>query len=211
MKKGDVQIFYERLAEIDPEPKGELNFTNAYTLLVAVTLSAQATDVGVNKVTKGLFKVADNPDKMIRLGENRLKEYIKTLGLFNNKTKNVMALSHLIKTRHDGKVPNDQAALEALPGVGRKTANVVRNIAFGVPTIAVDTHIFRVGNRTGLAAGKTPLAVEKKLLKITPKRFKQHAHNWLILLGRYTCKACKPECVKCPVSDLCRFKDKITA
>ena len=211
MKKGDVQTFYERLAVIDPEPKGELNYTNPYTLLVAVTLSAQATDVGVNKATKGLFKVVDTPEKMIKLGESKLKEHIKTIGLFNNKAKNVMALSHLISTRHGGKVPDDQAALEALPGVGRKTANVVRNIAFGVPTIAVDTHIFRVGNRTGLAAGKTPLVVEKKLLKITPEMFKQHAHQWLILLGRYTCRARKPECGHCPVSDLCRFKDKITA
>ena len=209
MKKVDIQTFYERLAVIDPEPKGELNYTNPYTLLVAVTLSAQATDVGVNKATKGLFKVGDTPEKMIKLGESKLKEYIKTIGLFNNKAKHIMALSHLISTRHSGKVPDDQAALEALPGVGRKTANVVRNIAFGVPTIAVDTHIFRVGNRTGLASGKTPLAVEKKLSKITPEMFKQHAHHWLIILGRYTCKARRPECGLCPVSDLCRFKDKV--
>jgi endonuclease-3 len=211
MKKADVETFYARLRDADPEPKGELNYTNPYTLLVAVTLSAQATDVGVNKATEKLFKAVDTPQKMVALGEARLKDHIKTIGLFNTKAKNVIALSHLLIERHGGEVPDDQAALEALPGVGRKTANVVRNIAFGAPTIAVDTHIFRVGNRTGLAPGKAPLAVEKKLLKATPAEFMRHAHHWLILLGRYVCKARKPDCPACPVADLCRFKGKTTA
>ena len=208
MKNADVKFFYERLAAINPEPKGELYYTNSYTLLVAVTLSAQATDIGVNKATKKLFDVADTPEKIVKLGESTLKTYIKTIGLYNNKAKNIIALSRLLISRHDGQVPDDQAALEALPGVGRKTANVVRSIAFSASTIADDTHIFRVGNRTGLAAGKTPLAVEKRLLKITPENFKRHAHHWLIILGRYTCKARKPECAHCPVFDLCKFKDK---
>ena len=208
MKKGDVKNFYARLAAINPEPKGDLNYTNSYTLLVAVTLSAQATDIGVNKATKKLFDVVDTPEDMLKLGESVLKNYIKTIGLYNTKAKNIIALSRLLISRHGGQVPDDQVALEALPGVGRKTANVVRNIAFSAPTIAVDTHIFRVGNRTGLAKGKTPIAVEKRLLKITPKNFKQNAHHWLIILGRYTCKARKPECINCPVSDLCNFKDK---
>ncbi len=164
MKKADVHTFYSRLRDAEPEPVGELNYTNPYTLLVAVTLSAQATDVGVNRATEKLFKLVDSPEKMVALGEAKLKDHIKTIGLFNTKAKNVIALSHLLIERHGGVVPDNQAALEALPGVGRKTANVVRNIAFGAPTIAVDTHIFRVGNRTGLAPGKTPLAVEKKLL-----------------------------------------------
>ncbi len=211
MKKADVQSFYARLRDADPEPKGELDYTNPYTLLVAVTLSAQATDVGVNKATKKLFELVDTPAKMVELGEARLKDHIKTIGLFNTKAKNVIALSHLLIERHAGQVPDDQAALEALPGVGRKTANVVRNIAFGQPTIAVDTHIFRIGNRTGLAPGKTPLAVEKKLLKVTPAEFMRHAHHWLILLGRYICKARKPDCPLCPVADLCRFKGKTIA
>jgi endonuclease-3 len=211
MKKADVQTFYARLRDAEPEPVGELNYTNPYTLLVAVTLSAQATDVGVNRATEKLFKLVDSPEKMVALGEAKLKDHIKTIGLFNTKAKNVIALSHLLIERHGGVVPDDQAALEALPGVGRKTANVVRNIAFGAPTIAVDTHIFRVGNRTGLAPGKTPLAVEKKLLKATPAEFMRHAHHWLILLGRYICKARKPDCPVCPVADLCRFKGKTTA
>jgi endonuclease-3 len=211
MKKADVQTFYSRLRDAEPEPVGELNYTNPYTLLVAVTLSAQATDVGVNRATEKLFKLVDTPQKMAALGEAKLKDHIKTIGLFNTKAKNVIALSHLLIERHGGIVPDDQAALEALPGVGRKTANVVRNIAFGAPTIAVDTHIFRVGNRTGLAPGKTPLAVEKKLLKATPAEFMRHAHHWLILLGRYICKARKPDCPVCPVADLCRFKGKTTA
>lgn len=211
MKKADVETFYARLRDAEPSPRGELNYTNPYTLLVAVTLSAQATDVGVNKATEKLFKIVDTPRKMVELGEARLKEHIKTIGLYNNKAKNVMAMSHLLIERHGGEVPDDQAALEALPGVGRKTANVVRNIAFGAPTIAVDTHIYRVGNRTGLAPGKTPLAVEKKLLKVTPEAYMLHAHHWLILLGRYVCKARKPDCPACPVADLCRFKGKSTA
>ena len=211
MKKADVQTFYSRLRDAEPEPVGELNYTNPYTLLVAVTLSAQATDVGVNRATEKLFKLVDTPQKMAALGEAKLKDHIKTIGLFNTKAKNVIALSHLLIERHGGVVPDNQAALEALPGVGRKTANVVRNIAFGAPTIAVDTHIFRVGNRTGLAPGKTPLAVEKKLLKATPAEFMRHAHHWLILLGRYICKARKPDCPVCPVADLCRFKGKTTA
>jgi endonuclease-3 len=208
MKKADIETFYARLEAANPEPKGELNYTNPFTLLVAVTLSAQATDVGVNRATEKLFKLADTPEKMVALGEAKLKDHIKTIGLFNNKAKNVMALSRLLIERHGGVVPDDQAALEALPGVGRKTANVVRNIAFGAHTIAVDTHIYRIGNRTGLAPGKTPLAVEKKLLKVTPEKYMLHAHHWLILLGRYICKARKPDCPACPVIDLCRFKGK---
>jgi endonuclease III len=210
MKKADVETFYARLQAADPEPKGELNYTNPYTLLVAVTLSAQATDVGVNKATDKLFKIVDTPEKMVKLGEAKLKDHIKTIGLYNTKAKNVVGLSHLLIERHNGEVPDDQAALEALPGVGRKTANVVRNIAFGALTIAVDTHIFRIGNRTGLAPGKTPLAVEKKLLKVTPDAYMLHAHHWLILLGRYICKARKPDCAVCPVIELCRFKGKTT-
>jgi len=211
MKKANVEAFYARLETADPEPKGNLNYINVYTLLVAVTLSAQATDVGVNNATEKLFRIVDTPEKMIKLGESKLKGYIKTIGLYNNKAKNVIALSHLLIKHHGGEVPDDQAALEALPGVGRKTANVVRNIAFGAHTIAVDTHIFRVSNRTGLAPGKTPLAVEKKLLKRTPEAYVLHAHHWLILLGRYICKARKPDCPACPVIDLCWFKGKTTA
>ena len=211
MKKVNVEAFYARLETADPEPKGNLNYINVYTLLVAVTLSAQATDVGVNNATEKLFRIVDTPEKMIKLGESKLKGYIKTIGLYNNKARNVIALSHLLIKHHGGEVPDDQAALEALPGVGRKTANVVRNIAFGAHTIAVDTHIFRVSNRTGLAPGKTPLAVEKKLLKRTPEAYVLHAHHWLILLGRYICKARKPDCPACPVIDLCRFKGKTIA
>ena len=211
MKKANVEAFYARLETADPEPKGNLNYINVYTLLVAVTLSAQATDVGVNNATEKLFRIVDTPEKMIKLGESKLKGYIKTIGLYNNKARNVIALSHLLIKHHGGEVPDDQAALEALPGVGRKTANVVRNIAFGALTIAVDTHIFRVSNRTGLAPGTTPLAVEKKLLKRTPEAYVLHAHHWLILLGRYICKARKPDCPACPVIDLCRFKGKTIA
>jgi len=210
MKKADVVTFYSRLRDADPEPVGELHYVNPYTLLVAVALSAQATDVGVNKATTPLFKKVKTPEAMVKLGLAGLKDYIKTIGLYNTKAKNVIALSQLLIDRHGSVVPDDQAALEALPGVGRKTANVVRNIAFGAPTIAVDTHIFRVSNRTGLAPGKTPLAVEKKLLKVTPDEFALHAHHWLILLGRYTCKARKPECPKCIVADVCAFKGKTT-
>ncbi len=210
MKKADVVTFYSRLRDADPEPVGELHYVNPYTLLVAVALSAQATDVGVNKATRPLFKKVKTPEAMVRLGLDGLKAYIKTIGLYNTKAKNVIALSQLLIERHGSVVPDDQAALEALPGVGRKTANVVRNIAFGAPTIAVDTHIFRVSNRTGLAPGKTPLAVEKGLLKATPAEFALHAHHWLILLGRYTCKARKPDCPRCIVADVCGFKGKTT-
>ena len=193
-----------------PEPKGELDYVNTYTLLVAVVLSAQATDVGVNKATGPLFKKVKTPQAMVRLGEARLKDHIKTIGLFNTKAKNIIKLSELLLRDHGGEVPNDSKALEDLPGVGRKTANVVRNIAFGAPTIAVDTHIYRVSKRTNLAAGKTVLAVEQKLEKVTPDEFKLHAHHWLILHGRYTCKARKPLCGDCVVEDLCQFKGKET-
>ena len=208
MKKADIEEFYSRLQEQIPKPKGELNYVNPYTLLVAVVLSAQATDVGVNKATGPLFKVADTPEKMVALGEAKVRHYVKTIGLFNAKAKNVIALSKLLIGEHGSEVPQDREALEKLPGVGRKTANVVLNIAFGEPTIAVDTHIFRIGNRTGLAPGKTPLAVEKKLEKKTPPHYKLHAHHWLILHGRYVCKARKPDCPACVVSELCRFKGK---
>jgi endonuclease-3 len=209
MKKAEIEEFYRRLQDLLPEPKGELNYVNPYTLLVAVVLSAQATDIGVNKATGPLFKVVKTPQQMVALGEEKLRNYIKTIGLFNTKAKNTIRLSKLLIERHNGKVPCDRDALEALPGVGRKTANVVLNMAFGEPTIAVDTHIFRIGNRTGLAPGKTPLDVEKKLEKWTPKHYKLHAHHWLILHGRYVCKARKPDCVACVVTDLCRFKGKI--
>ena len=208
MKKVDIEEFYRRLQEQMPEPQGELCYVNSYTLLVAVVFSAQATDVGVNKATGPLFKVADTPEKMVALGEGKVRNYIKTIGLFNAKAKNVIALSKLLIEHHDSDVPRDREALEALPGVGRKTANVVLNIAFGEPTIAVDTHIFRIGNRTGMAPGKTPLAVEKKLEKVTPAHYKLHAHHWLILHGRYVCKARKPDCPICAVNELCRFKGK---
>ena len=208
MKKADIEEFYRRLQEQLPEPKGELNYVNPYTLLVAVVLSAQATDIGVNKATGPLFKVVTTPEEMVALGEAKLRNYIKTIGLFNAKAKNTIGLSKLLIEKHNSEVPRDRDALEALPGVGRKTANVVLNMAFGEPTIAVDTHIFRIGNRTGLAPGKTPLAVEKKLEKSTPKHYKLHAHHWLILHGRYVCKARKPDCAACVVTDLCRFKGK---
>ena len=211
MKKAHIESFFSRLSQADPDPRGELNYKNHYTLLVAVVLSAQATDVGVNKATKGLFKAVKTPLAMLDLGEARLRDHIKTIGLFNAKAKNVIGLSQILLAEHGGKVPNDQEALERLPGVGRKTANVVRNIAFGEPTIAVDTHIFRVGNRTSLAPGKTPLEVEKKLLRVVPTHYKLHAHHWLILLGRYTCKARKPDCPSCTIADLCAFKGKTTA
>jgi len=210
VKKAEREEFYSRLAKDRPNPTSDLEYVNIYTLLVAVVLSAQATDVGVNKATKDLFKTVYTPEKMVALGESRLKDHIKTIGLFNGKAKNVIALSHLLIEKHDSEIPNDQAALEALPGVGRKTANVVRNIAFSEPTIAVDTHIYRVSNRTGLAPGKTPLAVEKKLDKVTPDQFKLYAHHWLILHGRYVCKARKPECENCVVHEFCRFKGKTT-
>ena len=211
MKKADVETFFSRLQAADPEPKGELDYTNPYTLLVAVVLSAQATDVGVNKATGPLFKVADNPHKMLALGEAKVRDYIKTIGLFNNKAKNVIKLSQQLIDDHDGEVPQDRDALQKLAGVGRKTANVVLNIAWGVPTIAVDTHIYRLGNRTGLAPGKNVDQVERKLEKVVPDAYKRHAHHWLILHGRYVCKARKPDCPVCIVSDVCRFKGKTLA
>ena len=205
-----VQIgeFFRRLREANPEPKGELHYINAFTLLVAVVLSAQATDAGVNKATPALFAKADNPRAMVELGEERVRDLIKTIGLYRTKAKNVIALSQRLLDEYDGQVPRDREALVTLPGVGRKTANVVLNIAFGEPTIAVDTHIFRVSNRTGLAQGKTVEAVEERLEKVVPDEFRLHAHHWLILHGRYICKARKPECPRCIVRDICRFKDK---
>jgi len=208
MKNADIETFFARLSERDPEPKGELDYINPYTLLVAVVLSAQATGIGVNRATGPLFALVDTPEKMVELGVERLKEFIKTIGLYNSKAKNVIALSEILVRDHASQVPEDRETLETLPGVGRKTANVVLNIAFGQPTIAVDTHLFRVGNRTGLAPGKTPLAVELRLEKRIPERWKRHAHHWLILHGRYICKARKPDCPACPVADLCGFKDK---
>lgn len=200
--------FYRRLQELDPEPTTELEYDSTFELLVAVILSAQATDVGVNKATRRLFPVAHTPEQILELGEEGLKKHIRTIGLFNSKAKNIMATCKALVDKHGGDVPHDRAALEALPGVGRKTANVVLNTAFGEPTMAVDTHIFRVANRTGLAPGKTPLAVEKALVRRTPPEYLGHAHHWLILHGRYTCKARKPLCGKCPVVDLCNFRDK---
>jgi endonuclease-3 len=211
MKKADVFEFYRRLAEADPAPETELEWKNPYTLLVAVALSAQATDVGVNRATRRLFAEVDTPAKMLELGEAGLKEQIKTIGLFNTKAKNVIAAAQMLVDLHGGIVPEDREALEALPGVGRKTANVVLNVAFGHATIAVDTHIFRVGNRTGLAPGKDVRIVEDKLVKVTPAIFMSHAHHWLILHGRYICKARKPECWRCPVADLCRYRPKTPA
>ncbi len=208
MPKKNVYEFFKRLHAADPEPKSDLEYTNTYTLLVAVTLSAQATDIGVNKATKDLFKIVDTPQKMLDLGIDELKNHIKTIGLYNNKAKNVIAMAEILVEKHNGIVPDTRPELMALPGVGRKTANVVLNIAFGQPTMAVDTHIFRVANRTKMAKGKTPDAVEKALLKVIPDEFAMHAHHWLILHGRYTCKARTPECGKCIVSDLCTFKDK---
>ncbi|GAB4362319.1 MAG: endonuclease III [Kiloniellaceae bacterium] len=210
MKKADIATFFDRLAAAMPEPRGELEYVNPYTLLVAVVLSAQATDVGVNKATRPLFKKVTTPEQMVALGEAGLKDYIKTIGLFNAKAKNVIALSQILIQQHGSRVPEDRDVLETLPGVGRKTANVVMNIAFGEPTIAVDTHIFRVSNRTGLAPGKTPLEVERKLEKVVPAERKLHAHHWLILHGRYVCKARKPDCFACVVNDLCAFKGKTT-
>jgi endonuclease-3 len=203
-----IAEIFARFAAADPDPRGELESVNSYTLLVAVVLSAQATDEGVNRATGPLFAVADTPQKMVALGEERLIHYIKTVGLFRNKAKNVIALSRLLIERHGGRVPNDRAALEALPGVGRKTANVVLNIAFGQPTIAVDTHIFRIGNRIGLAAGRTPAEVETGLEKVVPEARKLNAHHWLILHGRYVCKARKPECGRCLIADLCCYPHK---
>ncbi|MEH6758968.1 MAG: endonuclease III [Parasphingorhabdus sp.] len=211
MKKDDIFEFYSRLAADNPSPETELNYGNVYQLVVAVALSAQSTDIGVNKATRALFERVKTPEQMVELGIDDLKEHIKTIGLFNTKAKNVIALSEMLIADFGGEVPADRDELTKLPGVGRKTANVVMNCAFGAETFAVDTHIFRVGNRTGLAPGKTVLAVEKKLEKQTPGPFRVHAHHWLILHGRYICKARKPECWRCPVSDLCRFKKKTHA
>jgi endonuclease-3 len=206
--KAEVEEFFARLKKLDPEPKTELQYVNPYTLLVAVVLSAQATDKGVNKATAPLFKAVNTPEKMVALGEAKLAEAIKTIGLYRGKTKNVIALSKILIAQHGSQVPKDREALEALPGVGRKTANVVLNVAFGEPTIAVDTHIFRVSNRTNLAPGRNVVEVETKLEKVVPEHYKSHAHHWLILHGRYTCVARKPLCPTCVVRDLCRFKDK---
>ena len=206
--RAEAEEFFRRLKAHMPDPKTELKYRNTYTLLVAVVLSAQATDKGVNKATAPLFETIDTPEKMVKLGEAGLSRYIKTIGLYRGKAKNVIALSKMLIEKHGGDVPHDRDALEELPGVGRKTANVVLNVAFGEPTIAVDTHIFRVSNRTGLAPGKNPLEVEEGLLRIVPDEYKQHAHHWLILHGRYTCIARKPLCPNCVVRDLCRYKDK---
>ena len=208
MSPKKVREFFSRLAAANPEPKSELEYSTPYQLLVAVVLSAQATDKGVNRATRALFRDHPTPQAIAALGVEGLAEHINTIGLYPTKSKNVVALSRLLLERHDGEVPHDRTALEALPGVGRKTANVVLNIAFHEPTIAVDTHIFRVGNRTGLAPGKTVEAVEQKLLKVVPGEFRLHAHHWLILHGRYTCKARSPDCAHCPVFDLCAFKEK---
>ena len=209
MKKDDIFEFFRRLAELNPSPETELEFGNTYQLLVAVVLSAQSTDVGVNKATRALFREVKTPAQMLALGEEGLRQHIRTIGLFNSKAKNVIALSEILEREHGGEVPADRDALTALPGVGRKTANVVLNCAFGAETFAVDTHIFRVGNRTGLARGKTPLAVEKQLEKKVPGPFRVGAHHWLILHGRYVCKARTPECWRCPVVDLCAYKGKV--
>lgn len=208
MKKADIVTFYTRLRDANPTPTTELAYASPFQLLIAVILSAQATDVGVNKATARLFPVAPTAASMLELGVEGLSEYIKTIGLYRTKAKNVIATCRILVEEHGGEVPANREALEALPGVGRKTANVVLNTAFGEPTIAVDTHIFRVSNRTGLAPGKDVLAVETKLLKCTPDEFKRDAHHWLILHGRYVCKARKPECERCIVTDLCRFKGK---
>ncbi|MDE2442326.1 MAG: endonuclease III [Betaproteobacteria bacterium] len=208
MKKNQVEQFFARLRDANPVPTTELHYATPFQLLIAVILSAQATDIGVNKATARLFPVAPTPESMLALGETGLIEYIKTIGLFRTKAKNVIATCRMLVEQHGGVVPEERAALEALPGVGRKTANVVLNTAFGYPTIAVDTHIFRLGNRTGLAPGKTVNEVEQKLLHVTPDEFKKDAHHWLILHGRYVCKARKPECVRCVVVDLCAYRGK---
>ena len=208
MKKIDIEQFYTRLRDSNPAPTTELHYSSPFQLLIAVILSAQATDVGVNKATARLFPLAPDASSMLALGEEGLTEYIKTIGLYRTKARNVIATCRILVEQYGGEVPQQREALEALPGVGRKTANVVLNTAFGQPTIAVDTHIFRLGNRTGLAPGKTVLEVEQKLLRVTPDEFKKDAHHWLILHGRYVCKARKPECARCVVVDLCRFKGK---
>lgn len=208
IRLADIETLFSVLAQRQPDPKTELEFTSAYTLLVAVALSAQATDISVNKATRGLFAAADTPDAMLALGVEGVKQHIRTIGLFNTKAENVIKLSRQLIEQHNGEVPEDRAALEALPGVGRKTANVVLNEAFGHPTIAVDTHIFRVSNRTGLAPGKTVDIVEKELLRRVPEFYRKGAHHWLILHGRYVCKARKPDCGSCAISDICLFREK---
>ncbi len=206
--KAEIEEAFRRFEAANPDPSTELEHADPFTLLVSVVLSAQATDAGVNKATPALFKLADTPEKMVKLGEARVRDLIKTIGLFRTKAKNLIALSQKLIAEHGGKVPHDRAALEALPGIGRKTANVVLNVAFGEPTIAVDTHIFRVGNRTGLAVGKTPLDVEMKLMEVVPERYRLHAHHWLILHGRYVCVARRPLCEKCIIADLCKWPGK---
>jgi endonuclease-3 len=208
--KVEIEEAFRRFQAAMPEPKGELHSVNAFTLLVAVVLSAQATDAGVNKATPALFALADTPQKMAALGEPKVRDLIKTIGLYRNKAKNVVALSEKLMAEHGGQVPNTREMLQELPGVGRKTANVVLNIAFGQPTMAVDTHIFRIGNRTGLAPGKDPLAVELKLLEVIPDKYMMHAHHWLILHGRYTCLARRPLCEKCVIADICKWPGKAT-
>ncbi len=207
----EIEEAFRRFQAVEPEPEGELEHVDPFTLLVAVVLSAQATDAGVNKATPALFAAADTPEKMVKLGEAKVRDYIKTIGLFRTKAKNVIALSQKLVEEYGGKVPPSREALEEFPGVGRKTANVVLNVAFGEPTIAVDTHIFRVGNRTGLAVGKTPFDVEDKLLQVVPDHYKRHAHHWLILHGRYTCVARKPKCESCVIADLCKWPGKAVA
>jgi endonuclease-3 len=211
LSRSEIAEIFRRFRAARPEPKGELEYVNPYTLLVAVVLSAQATDAGVNKATRGLFAVADTPQKMLALGEEGLIRHIRTIGLFNAKARNVIALSRRLAEEFGGAVPTDQETLESLPGVGRKTANVVRNIAFGAPTIAVDTHVFRVGNRTGLAPGATPLEVETVLNRVVPPEYRSHAHHWLILHGRYVCTARRPDCPSCLIRDICRYPDKTPA
>ena len=208
MKKQDVESIFSAFSQQNLAPKGELEYTNAYTLLVAVALSAQATDVGVNKATKALFAKVSSPQEMLDLGHDRLVAYIKTIGLFNTKAKNIMAMARILVEKYQGAVPETREALESLPGVGRKTANVVLNMAFGQPTMAVDTHVFRLGNRTGLAPGKTPLAVEQGLMHVIPEQYMLHAHHWLILHGRYVCKARKPECDQCIIKEWCLYPEK---
>ena len=211
LTRAQIDEMFARFAKRDPDPKTELQYKDPYTLLVAVVLSAQATDASVNKATPALFAEADTPEKMVALGEKAVTDKIKTIGLYRNKAKNVVALSKMLVEEHGGQVPHSRDVLETLPGVGRKTANVVLNVAFGEPTIAIDTHIFRVSNRTGLAPGKTPLKVEEVLERVVPERYKHNCHHWLILHGRYVCKARKPECWRCIVADICVFKSKTPA
>ena len=208
LTKPAIDEMFRRFEAADPDPKSELEYVNPFTLLVAVVLSAQATDAGVNKATRALFKIADTPEKMVRLGEDSVREFIKTIGLYRNKARNVIELSRQLVANHGGEVPRARAALEALPGVGRKTANVVLNVAFGEPTMAVDTHVFRVANRTGLSSGSDPLEVEEDLLRVVPPKYGMHAHHWLILHGRYVCKARRPECPRCIINELCLYEAK---